>query len=110
MCELDGGLERHERRGSVIGAYGGAQARVREKLRGLTSASAKTSLVDTVAAVNVLLRGWTTSFRDGYPRVSFRRINYYVQVRFRCFLRNRSQRRSHPFRRGESLLCGLATL
>jgi RNA-directed DNA polymerase len=84
-----------------------AQVRVREKLRGLTSASAKTSLVDTVAAVNVLLRGWTTYFRYGYPRVSFRRINYYLLVRFRCLLRNRSQRRSRPFRRGESLYAGL---
>ena len=84
-----------------------AQARVREKLRGLTSAPAKTSLVDTVAAVNGLLRGWTTYFRYGYPRVSFRRLNHYLLVRFRCFLRNRSQRRSRPFRQGESLYAGL---
>ena len=84
-----------------------AQARVREKLRGLTSASVKTSLADTVVAVNGLLRGWMTYFRYGYPRVSFRRINYYLLVRFRCFLRNRSQRHSHPFRRGESLYAGL---
>ena len=34
-------------------------------------------------------------------------VNYYVQVRFRCFLRNRSQRRSRPFRQGESLYAGL---
>lgn len=84
-----------------------AQARVREKLRGLTSASTKTSLPDTVAAVNTLLRGWTTYFRYGYPRGAFRALNYYLQVRFRCFLRNRSQRRSRPFRGGESLYAGL---
>ena len=84
-----------------------AQARLREKLRGLTSAPAKTSLVATIAAVNTLLRGWSTYFRDGYPRRVFRRINHYVQGRFRCFLRNRSQRRSRPFRAGESLYAGL---
>ena len=84
-----------------------AQARVREKLRGLTSAPDKTSLPDTIAAVNTLLRGWTTYFRYGYPRAAFRRLNHYVHVRFRCFLRNRSQRRSRPFRRGESLYAGL---
>lgn len=84
-----------------------AQARLREKLRGLTSASTKTSLPDTVAAVNTLLRGWTAYFRYGYPRRAFRALNYYLQVRFRCFLRNRSQRRSRPFRGGESLYAGL---
>ena len=84
-----------------------AQARVREKLRALTGASAKRSLLDTVAAVNTLLRGWRAYFRYGYPRRVFRTINYYVRVRFRCFLRNRSQRRSRPFRQGESLYAGL---
>jgi RNA-directed DNA polymerase len=84
-----------------------SQARIREKLRGLTSASTKTSLPDTIAAVNTLLRGWTGYFRYGHPRGAFRALNYYLQVRFRCFLRNRSQRRSRPFRPGESLYAGL---
>jgi RNA-directed DNA polymerase len=84
-----------------------AQARVREKLRRLTSARRTTSLPDTIAAVNTLLRGWTAYFRYGYPRGVFRALNYYLQVRFRCFLRNRSQRRSRPFRGGESLYAGL---
>jgi RNA-directed DNA polymerase len=84
-----------------------ARARVQEKLRALTSASAKTTLADTIAAVNQLLRGWATYFRYGYPRRVFRTVNHYLQVRFRCFLRNRSQRRSRPFRRGETLYAGL---
>jgi len=84
-----------------------AQMRAREKLRRLTSARMKTSLSDTIAAVNTLLRGWTAYFRYGYPRGAFRALNYYLHVRFRCFLRNRSQRRSRPFRRGESLSAGL---
>ena len=50
---------------------------------------------------------WVTYFRYGHPRRTFRTLNYYLQVRFRCFLRNRSHRRSRPFRRGESLYAGL---
>jgi RNA-directed DNA polymerase len=84
-----------------------AQVRLRDKLRHLTRASTKRSLVDTVAAVATLLRGWKVYFQYGYPRRVFRRLNYDVQVRFRCFLRNRSHRRSRPFRQGESLYAGL---
>ena len=84
-----------------------AFARLREKLRGLTRASAKRSLLETVAAVQTVLAGWKAYFRYGYPRRVFRVVNHYVRVRFRCFLRNRSQRRSRPFRQGESLYAGL---
>jgi RNA-directed DNA polymerase len=84
-----------------------AQARVREKLRTLTRAGAKHSRPDTVAAVNTLLRGWRQYFQYGYPRRVFRKVNHYMRVRFRQLLRNRSQRRSRPFRQGESLYAGL---
>ena len=84
-----------------------AIARLRETLRGLTRAGAKRSLRATVEAVTTRLRGWRAYFRYGYPRHAFRTVNYYVQVRFRCFLRNRSQRCSRPFRQGESLYAGL---
>jgi RNA-directed DNA polymerase len=91
----------------AVGPSKRALARVREKVRGLTRARAKRSLVDTIAAVNPLLRGWPQCFRYGYPRQAFRALNYFVRGRFRCFLRNRSQRRSRPFRQGESLYAGL---
>jgi RNA-directed DNA polymerase len=91
----------------AVGPSPRAHARLREKLRGLTRASAKRSLRATVLTVNTLLRGWKAYFRYGYPRHVFRSVNHYVQVRFRCFLRNRSQRRSRPFRQGESLYAGL---
>lgn len=84
-----------------------AEARLREKLRALTSASVTRSLGETVMAVNTLLRGWKSYFRYGYPRRVFRKLNHHVLVRFRCFLRNRSQRRSRPFRHGETLYAGL---
>ena len=91
----------------AVGPSKRAQARVREKVRDLTRARVKASLPDTVGAVNALLRGWKAYFAYGYPQVAFRAVNYSVQVRFRCFLRNRSQRRSRPFRAGESLYAGL---
>ena len=103
----DRDLRGRDRRYLNVGPSARAQARLREKLRGLTSASVKTSLPVTIAAVNQLLRGWTAYFRYGYPRASFRRLNHYLLVRFRCFLRTRSQRRSRPFRQGESLYAGL---
>jgi RNA-directed DNA polymerase len=91
----------------AVGPSKRAQARMRDKVRGLTQASAKHSLTDTIATVNPLLRGWAAYFRYGYPRQAFRALNYFVQGRFRSFLRNRSQRRSRPFRQGESLYAGL---
>jgi hypothetical protein len=81
--------------------------RIRQKLRALTTARQRFALPRTIAGVNMLLRGWQRYFRYGYPRQVFRRLNHYLQVRFRCFLRNRSQRRSHPFRAHESLYAGL---
>jgi len=91
----------------AVGPSQRAQGRMREKVRGLTRASAKHSLIDTIAVVNPLLRGWAAYFRYGYPRQAFRALNYFVQGRFRSFLRRRSQRRSRPFRHGESLYAGL---
>ncbi len=96
-----------DRRYLHIGPSTTALARVREKLRGLTAGSTTRALPDVVAAVNRLLRGWAGYFRYGHPRRHFRTVNYYLQVRFRCFLRTRSQRCSRPFRRGESLYAGL---
>jgi RNA-directed DNA polymerase len=103
----DRDLRGRDRRYLYVGPSKRAQARLRDKLRGLTRGSTKRSLVETVTAVNTLLRGWTTYFRYGYPRRTFRALNHYLQVRFRCFFRNRSQRRSRPFRQGESLYAGL---
>ena len=100
-------LRRRDQRYLTVEPSRRAQARVREKLRQLTRTSAVRSLRDTVVAVDRLLRGWKAYFRYGYPRRVFRSLNHYVQVRFRCFLRNRSQRRSRPLREGESLYAGL---
>ncbi len=46
-------------------------------------------------------------FQLWLPRKSFRDINHFMRNRFKQFLKNRSQRRSKPFRDGESLYAGL---
>jgi RNA-directed DNA polymerase len=84
-----------------------AQVRIRQKVRELTTARQTSALPQTIAAVNTLLQGWSRYFRYGYPRHVFRGLNHYVHGRFRCFLRNRSQRRSRPLRAHESLYAGL---
>jgi RNA-directed DNA polymerase len=103
LRDLHGGTHRY----LAVEPSARAQARLREKLRRLTRRQASGSLVATVAAVESLLRGWRAYFGYGHPRRVFRLLNYYVQVRFRCFLRNRSQRRSRPFRQRESLAAGV---
>jgi len=84
-----------------------AVAAIRGKLRDLTRGGFKAPLAEVVDKVNLVLRGWGEYFAYGYPRKTFRAINHFARCRFRRFLRNRSQRRSKPFREGESLYAGL---
>jgi RNA-directed DNA polymerase len=84
-----------------------AVGRVRDKVREKTVSGYKKPLREAVEEVNVILRGWANYFRYGYPRKVFRDVNHFVRCRFQRFLKNRSQRRSKPFRQGESLYAGL---
>ena len=84
-----------------------AIARIRERIRFLTGSGYKKPLRDVIGEVNQALRGWGNYFSYGYPRKAFRDLNHFVRCRFRRFLLNRSQRRSKPFRYGESLYAGL---
>jgi RNA-directed DNA polymerase len=84
-----------------------AVGRLRERIRQLTCSGYKKTLTEVIGEVNLVLRGWGNYFGYGYPRKVFRDINHFVRCRFRSFLRNRSQRRSKPFRKGESLYAGL---
>jgi RNA-directed DNA polymerase len=81
--------------------------RLREKLRQMTASGFKKSLSETVKAVNRVLRGWKNYFSLGYPSKVFRAMNHFTRCRFQSFLWHRSQRRSKPFRKGESLYAGL---
>lgn len=80
---------------------------IRERVRGKTRAGYKSPLKEVIKEVNVMLRGWANYYRFGYPRKAFRDLNHFVRIRFRRFLQNRSQRRSKPFRQGETLYAGL---
>jgi RNA-directed DNA polymerase len=84
-----------------------AMAHLRDKIRERTRAGYKKPLGVVIEEVNVILRGWSNYFRYGHPRRAFWDVNHFVRCRFKQFLRNRSQRRSHPFREGERLYAGL---
>jgi len=101
--------DRHGRDKCYLNIVPSAQSvrRIEDKLRQLTRSSYKKPLRVAIAEVNLRLRGWSNYFRFGYPRKAFRDVNYFVQCRFRRFMRNRSQRRCKPFRAGESLYAGL---
>ena len=80
---------------------------LKEKIREKTRSGYKRPLVEAIAEVNSILRGWGNYFNYGYPRKVFRDVSHYTRCRFRTFLSNRSQRRSKPFRAGESQYAGL---
>lgn len=84
-----------------------AVERIRDKIRVKTARGYKKPLQEAIAEVNVILRGWANYFCYGYPREVFRDLNHFVRCRFQRFLKNRSQRRSKPFRQGERLYAGL---
>jgi RNA-directed DNA polymerase len=81
--------------------------RLWDMLRQLTRSGYKKPLATAISEVNLRLRGWSAYFNFGYPRQAFRDVNHFVQCRFWRFLRNRSQRRCKPFRKGESMYAGL---
>jgi len=83
-----------------------AEKRVRERIKGITQRTGR-PIWEALDEVQTLLRGWGTYFSYGYPRKVFRAVNYYVLECFRGYLRRQSQRRSKPFRKGESLYVGL---
>jgi RNA-directed DNA polymerase len=84
-----------------------AVARLRDKIRRKTLSGYKKPLTEVIEETNEILRGWSNYFQYGYPRRTFRDMNHFVRCRFGRFVKNRSQRRSKPFREGESLYAGL---
>lgn len=80
-------------------------ARLREQaaLRQLISPTqCYTPLPELIERLNRHLRGWANYFGLGYPRQTFRTLNYFVQYRLGQHLRRRSQRGWRP-RHGISL-------
>lgn len=85
-------------------------ASLRDKIRMLTIRSNHLPLPMVIKEVNKVTKGWKNYYSYGYPRKAFRELNYYLQTRFRSFLKNRSQRKSKPFREGETMYAGLRRL
>ncbi len=78
-----------------------ALARLREKVRLLTGSNRCFQPITAVIGdINRLLRGWSHYFSHGYPRMAFRKVNWFVQNRLWQHLRRRSQR---PFRPPEGV-------
>ena len=78
-----------------------ALARLREKLRDLTGRRRRCQPIpQMIGEVNRLLRNLSRYFAHGYPRVAFRKINWFVNHRLYQHLRRRSQR---PFRPPEGV-------
>lgn len=76
--------------------------KIKEKIKEITGRSSQISLKDAIEQTNLVTSGWANYFRLGYPRVVFRKLNYYLQIRFNRFLCNRSQRRINRRKMGES--------
>lgn len=71
--------------------------REREKLREMTSPKMCFKPIPAlIQELNVHLRGWGNYFNYGYPRKSFRELNWFVLRRVERHLRRRSQRRYRP--------------
>ena len=67
--------------------------RARSKIHDMTIRRITAPVQKVIGTVNRFLIGWGNYFRFGYPRVAFKKIDWYVQMRFRRFVRTRSHRR-----------------
>ena len=77
--------------------------RIKEKIKEKTSRPACSFILDVIEEMNIMLKGWSNYFKLGYPRKTFRDINYYLQIRFNRFMSNRSQRKLKMRKQGETL-------
>jgi RNA-directed DNA polymerase len=68
-----------------------------DKLRAMTARHRSSiPLPELIAELNRHLKGWGNYYRCGYPRPSFRKLNWYIQRRLLRHLRRRSQRPWKP--------------
>ncbi len=67
--------------------------RARQKIHDMTIRRRQEPVKEVIGIVNRFLIGWGQYFRFGYPKVTFKKIDWYVQNRFRRFVKTRSHRR-----------------
>ena len=70
-----------------------SQKRIRERIKQLTLRQHSAPIDEVVSEMNGTLLSWGRYFAQGFPAVPFRRVDSYVQLRMRKFMRNRSQKR-----------------
>jgi RNA-directed DNA polymerase len=76
-----------------------ALKRAREKIRDLTGPQrCFVPIPEMVTGINRWLKSWSRYYRYGYPRVAFRKLNWFLVERLTHHLQRRSQR---PFRPAE---------
>jgi RNA-directed DNA polymerase len=76
-----------------------ALARAREKIRDLTGPQrCFVPIPQMITEINRWLKSWSRYYRYGYPRVAFRKTNWFLVQRLTHHLQRRSQR---PFRPAE---------
>jgi RNA-directed DNA polymerase len=76
--------------------------RIKGKIKMKTSKPVQTILEEVIMEINVMLKGWSNYFSVGYPRKTYREINWYLQTRLYRYCMNRSQRKFCRRRNGES--------
>lgn len=68
-----------------------------EKIREMTERrNNHLPITELIKEVNESLKGWAAYFSKGYPRMAYRKINWYVRERLTNHLKRRSQRRCKP--------------
>jgi len=76
-----------------------ALKRAREKIRDLTGPQrCFVPIPEMITEINRWLKSWSRYYRYGYPRVAFRKMNWFLVERLTHHLQRRSQR---PFRTAE---------
>ena len=79
-----------------------SSARRREKVRQqLQPKTSHVPIPELIDELNQQLKGWAVYFKKGYPRKSYREMNWFVQRRLTKHLKRRSQRPYRP-RNGET--------
>jgi len=76
-----------------------AQQKIRRRLKYLTSRRAPISPQEFVGMVNPLVTGWVNYFRHTNASQAFRRLQRFVNIRFRRYLTQRSKGRGFGWKR-----------
>lgn len=87
-------------RGTKYLHMGPSEKAVKKEIEALREMTSKTycylPIPDLIAKMNEQIRGWQVYFSQGYPRMAYRKINWYARYSLRNHLYKRSQRHYSP--------------